>query len=350
MAGGKRAKGTSAGCDVAEAQADGAIPSLRTHIVHPGPELVHGDNGTETITRAQMQESVDTQDDCAFFHKLPLEIRRQIYREVWRSFLGSALRLHIYTDGAGRGTFHHTQCRLIPGSPVQDDVLEPWPFDSNTEHAPPMWFWFAWMMRLHWDKHWGCQSAIMGRWDGRTGLATDPESSPFLPVYWEAIDNLFNVVTPVFTSSEDVLRFFIQKPHPFLSSTRSLEFSFTNANDHLFLTRVQREQRASARGVVPALNGGTALHPCIGQQLWSELVRGIQTTIPGLRDFDITIGGRMAHDSALEIFGRCQAENDESGAAERDTCLWTLPGRLSVLFKSPDEQRYIQEGPLMVRQ
>ncbi|KAK0620689.1 hypothetical protein B0T14DRAFT_521958 [Immersiella caudata] len=348
-------------------------------IIHPGMELRgHLNGGVPTISRADMQRSASDQDTSALFSKLPLELRRQIYGEVWRSYLGSSrasasapepdLRLHIYTDGSGRGIFRHTQCQIHPGLPSQDDaqVIEPWPFHTNT-HTPPTWFWFAWVMRLHWDKHWKCQHQVMKRWDPQTGNAKDAEPSPFLALfltckkmYWESISSLFETVTPVFTSSEDAHRFFIQRPHPFLSSIRTLEFSFTNPNDHLFLAQVQR---GPIEEPVPVV---TNPHACMvmpyrleifGQTLWGELVRGLRGAIPDLKDFDVTIGGRFSHEVALARFGwRPEAgvegvgEGGSEEGQEDDERVepWTLPGRLAVLFKA-DEQRYVQEGVKMVR-
>ncbi|KAK0719397.1 hypothetical protein B0H67DRAFT_681520 [Lasiosphaeris hirsuta] len=362
-------------------------PSKTPIIIHQGPDSAQ-DAGVRTITRAEMQHSASNQDDSIFFSRLPLELRRQIYREVWRGYLksrrvspsspGSDLRLHIYTDGSGRGTLRHTQCKIHPGAPGQDDaqVIEPWPFDRSNAHMPPMWFWFAWVMRLHWDKHWKCQHAIMKRWDPLTGNAEDAEPSPFLPlfltckkIYWEAMASLFENVTPIFTSSEDAHRFFIQKPHPFLGHIRSLEFSFTNSNDHLFLAQVLRESgsgKAASASVAAGASTGehhpsTAM-PCrleiFGQQLWSELVQGVQSKVPDLRDFDITIGGRMAHNAAMVRFGCHQEEIAAEGDADTDVGVWqerdapetwTLPGKLAVLFKT-DERRYVQQGSKMVRQ
>ncbi|KAK3353732.1 hypothetical protein B0T25DRAFT_456652 [Lasiosphaeria hispida] len=361
-------------------------PTKTPIIIHQGLESAQ-DASIRTITRAEMQQSASNQDDSIFFSRLPLELRRQIYREVWRGYLksrrvspsspGSDLRLHIYTDGSGRGTLRHTQCKIHPGSPGQDDaqVIEPWPpFDRSNTHMPPMWFWFAWVMRLHWDKHWKCQHAIMKRWDPLTGNAKDAEPSPFLPLfltckkmYWEAIASLFENVTPIFTTSEDAHRFFIQKPHPFLGHIRSLEFSFTNSNDHLFLAQVRREP-GSGKAAPASVAGGpsTGGHPCMtmpcrleifGQQLWSELVQGVQNRVPDLRDFDITIGGRMAHNAAMARFGSHEEEIAAEGDTDTDVGVWqerdapetwALPGKLAVFFKT-DERRYVQEGSKMVR-
>jgi len=192
----KKEAGTDKGKGKDVNRQQGDVLATRPPILHPGMELPrHASDGVQTISRADMQRSASEQDNSIFFSRLPLELRRQIYSEVWRTYLKAPrlsasapepdLRLHIYTDGSGRGTFRHTQCRIHPGTPGQDDaqVIEPWPFDTANKHMPPMWFWFAWVMRLHWDKHWKCQHQIMKRWDPHTGNAKDVEPSPFLPLF-----------------------------------------------------------------------------------------------------------------------------------------------------------------------
>ncbi|KAK0642088.1 hypothetical protein B0T16DRAFT_336534 [Cercophora newfieldiana] len=345
----------------------------------------------QTISRAELQRSASDQDTSIFFSKLPLELRRQIYSEVWRSYLGSPsaspssphasetdLRLHIYTDGSGRGSFRHTQCRIHRGLPGQDDVqvIEPWPFDTTNKHTPPMWFWFAWVMRLHWDKHWKCQHQIMKRWDPQTGNAKPAEPSPFLPLfltckkmYLESLTSLFETVTPVFTSSEDAYRFFLQRPHPFLGSIRSLEFSFTNPNDHLFLAQVQRERGPPVKepepepepAPAPVPSAAANAHACMimpcrlevfGQTLWAELAQGVRGAIPDLKDFEVTIGGRFSHRETLGRLGWRVEENGEEPEVQEGEGIvepWALPGRLAVFFKT-DETRYVQQGGKMVRQ
>jgi len=207
-------------------------PSAETTITtgQPQPNVLG-----RTITREEMQVTANDQSLSPFFAKLPLELRRQIYLEVWRGYLhprssggrwstlsgastttgtcststptatvdpGADFPLHIYTDGSPQGTLRHTQCRLHTGGSGRADVhvADPWPFATATDntavetgntvaqqqqqqHNPPRWFWLAWMMRLHWDKHWTCQHVIMKRWDPRTGNSRKGERAPFLPMF-----------------------------------------------------------------------------------------------------------------------------------------------------------------------
>lgn len=185
---------------------NGSSAASELVIRHQDPRALHDepDKAPKTITCAELQSSADPQDACAFFARLPLEIRRMVYREVWRAYLGarrvspptpsfgsgSDLRLHIYANGAGRGILGHTPCRVHPADPVQEDawVTAPWPFDNDGDggspsRMPPRWFWFAWVMRLNWGKHWKCQHAIQKRWDPATGRAEPAEKAPFLPLF-----------------------------------------------------------------------------------------------------------------------------------------------------------------------
>lgn len=209
----------------------------------------------------------------------------------------------------------------------------------------------------------------MKRWDPETGNAKPADPSPFLQLflsckkmYFESISYLFETIKPVFTSSEDAHRFFIHNPHPFLSSIRSLEFSFTNPNDHLFLAQVQRPAATlgDSKTETQPSSGSTqsishASIPCrlevFGPTLWADLVRGVEREVPDLRDFDVTIGGRLEHDEALKRFGGRDTQADEEGEIEQKEGMkpWTLPGRMSVFFKS-DDQWYLQDGGRMVMQ
>ncbi|KAK3935348.1 hypothetical protein QBC46DRAFT_51888 [Diplogelasinospora grovesii] len=331
------------------------------------------DDDVRTITRAEMEGSgADEQSGSIFFARLPLEIRQLIYREIWRGYLkarrvspsspGSDLRLHIYTDGSGRVTLGHTQCKIDPGAPSQEDaqVIQPFfPFDTTTGQTltPPMWFWLALVMRFHWDKHWKCQHAIMKRWDPQTGKAKEVERSPFLPLfltckkmYWETVVSFFENVTPIFTSSEDAYRFFVRRRHPFLDRLRSLEFSFTNHNDHLYLSRLRTNGVEKAVGC----HGCTTI-PCptcrpevFGQELWVELLQSVRTQITNLRDFDITVNSRTPND-ILRVFGHeldddRRSDSDATRDLDKDEFpKWQVPGKLVVYFKS-DYQRYMQDG------
>jgi hypothetical protein len=98
--------------------------------------------------------------------------------------------------------------------------------------------------------------------------------------------------------------------------------------------------------------------PCrlevFGPTLWADLVESVAREVPDLRDFDVTIGGRLSHGEALKRFGGREEpaggkEGAEDTKEEAGLKPWTLPGKMSVFFKS-DEQRYLQDGGRMVMQ
>ncbi len=148
----------------------------------------------------EMRATAHHQDLSPFFNRLPLELRRKIYLEVWRAYLkprrlsashaGTDLRLHLYTPSSASTRLMHTRCTLHPDDPAQEDsfVTRPWPFDNygtNPPAAPPGWFFEAWVLRLNWGKHWKCQHAVQKRWDPLAGDGSHSggERAPFLPLF-----------------------------------------------------------------------------------------------------------------------------------------------------------------------
>ncbi|KAK0741519.1 hypothetical protein B0T18DRAFT_330745 [Schizothecium vesticola] len=319
----------------------------------------------------------DDQDTSTLFSRLPLEIRRLIYLEVWRDYVHfpgqpgvPGLRLHLYNDGLedAYGVLRHARCLVHKGSPAEhDSQIMPSPFETtHGSYAIPTWYLFAWHLRKHWGNHWKCQSAIMQRWVPATGAEVAPERSPFLAVfltckkmYWEAIASLFNHTTLVFTSSEDAYRFFVHDQHPFADGVRSLELNFTNPNDHLFLAPVQRETPACDAADEPneAEPGtSTVVHvfsriEVFGPKMWAELLQGLQAATPGLRDLDIVIGGRLQRDLVLDAFGGSGPDGDvqDQLTDQKEESGWAIPGRVEVMFTT-DGLRYLQHGRKMVAQ
>lgn len=134
----------------------------------------------------------DDQDTSNLFSRLPLEIRRLIYLEVWRDYLhapgqsdGPGLRLHLYNDGLEDAVLRHARCLVHKESPAEhDNQIVPSPFeDTRGAYVIPTWYLFAWHLRKHWGKHWKCQSAVMERWVPAAGAVVAPEPSPFLAVF-----------------------------------------------------------------------------------------------------------------------------------------------------------------------
>ncbi|KAK4040647.1 hypothetical protein C8A01DRAFT_35300 [Parachaetomium inaequale] len=78
----------------------------------------------------EMLATLDLQPHFRFF-ELPGELRRNIYLQIWRSYLepcnlgswsaGSILRLHIHTPNWKTTRLTHTPCARQPGEPETSD-------------------------------------------------------------------------------------------------------------------------------------------------------------------------------------------------------------------------------------
>lgn len=107
----------------------------------------------------------------AFFARLPAELRRMIYRALWRSS-NPLMKMHVHAacDGVRLTT---TPCQYAPAatySTRDDDAdpmrTDPWP-GWKGRNQPPRWFWHAWGLRLRWGPHWKCQAAAMLDWKAK---------------------------------------------------------------------------------------------------------------------------------------------------------------------------------------
>ncbi|KAK4224454.1 hypothetical protein QBC38DRAFT_485461 [Podospora fimiseda] len=351
------------------------------------------------ISREEMEATQVDQDLSPFFTRLPLEIRLQIYREVWKGYLktarlvssniGTDLRIHLYTDDSlsntpGVKVFRHTRCQTHPCDPPHEDTLyasTPWlhEIDINPDHPAPGWFWYAWVLRIHWGKHWKCQHVVQRRWDPKTGTTKDAPRSPFLPVfltckqmYVEAITSFLNQVTLIFTCSRDAERFLIKKPHPYLAAVKCLEFSLANNNDSLYLADIWREAAGQRnRGAYPneppedeeellPVSAERQEPRILGKALWQNLIAGMRQTIPNLRDLEITIGGRIRKDFILAPFGYKVTTDDlvDTGIMLLDRARprsaiqsdpWVPNGKVVVRFLRGGAE-FAQENGQMVRQ
>lgn len=142
---------------------------------HPQPALIPlppGDDPSPEPSEAARDDGTPSeQPQSAFFARLPAEVRRMVYLELFRS-TNPLMKMHLHAahDGA-RLTM--TPCRYTPTAdfsiagderdPMQTD---PWPgWRGRTQ--PPRWFWHAWGLRLRWRVHWKCQAAAMAQWHAR---------------------------------------------------------------------------------------------------------------------------------------------------------------------------------------
>ena len=139
--------------------------------------------------------------------------------------------------------------------------------------------------------------------------------------------SLFSSITPVFTSSSDATRFFLHRPNPFLDEIRSLELSFCNPNDQMYLFK----SIAFASSAPDRPNRLSVF----GDQPWRELLGAVRTQATALRHLRITVGGRtaMTEERLLDLLA------EEDG----EQCSWALPGKL-VIDSTLHDVRYTRES------
>ncbi|KAH6857111.1 hypothetical protein B0I37DRAFT_352105 [Chaetomium sp. MPI-CAGE-AT-0009] len=222
-------------------------------------------------------------------------------------------------------------------------------------------------LRRNWGRrHWQCQRAL----PVAHGLLPKSYRVPPLIMnvfltcrawYVESSKILFELVTPVFTSSADAYRFFAQQPRRNLRHLRHLELSITQKDDRVCLTRWML-----ARSSGPALPGVP-----YGDRLWRKLIEKIEERALALRHLDINIGCGIYATTILRPFGDMVGVfNQETGgeglvpeSSERHTELrklirrmyhepWVLPDKLVVQFWPRDNSKavvYVQEGKNMVK-
>lgn len=130
-------------------------------------QAVQPPSATRTATHAKPSP----QPQSPFFTNLPVEIRRLIYDQLFRS-TNSLMKMHIHAacDGARLTT---TPCQYHPSATysTRDDEADPMQTDPwpgwRGRNQPPRWFWHAWGLRLRWGPHWKCQAAAMLDWKTR---------------------------------------------------------------------------------------------------------------------------------------------------------------------------------------
>lgn len=114
---------------------------------------------------------IDDQLESALFTKLPVELRRMIYTELWRSS-NPLMKMHIHGSANGPKLVP-TPCQYEPKATfsTRDDEVDPMRTDPwpawRSRNQPPRWFWHAWGLRLRWGVHWKCQAMAMLNWNPR---------------------------------------------------------------------------------------------------------------------------------------------------------------------------------------
>ena len=195
----------------AHAHGHGAGQSLQAAVPTESKPTEHSHFGSledAHITSAQawtrrnmnMEDTASNQPQSPLFTRLPLEIRRIIYADIWRAHLGPDTRIHIYAAPRAAG-LTHAPCVCVGAddnletTPDDDDPINsnPWPAWRGAKQ-PPEWFWHAWSLRLRWGRHWRCQENVMLQWgssggDADQGVCSDNrpgrggEKTPYLNVF-----------------------------------------------------------------------------------------------------------------------------------------------------------------------
>ncbi|KUI55068.1 hypothetical protein VP1G_02400 [Cytospora mali] len=301
---------------------------------HPSSALAPPPIQEDEITFAPSSQQVvdmDEQLQCTFFTRLPPEIRRMIYIEVWR-VSNDTLKLHIHaaTDGS-RLTHTPCKCSSVESSLDEEDPMQmdSWP-GWRGKNQPPRWFWHAWGLRLRWGAHWRCQADAMMAWktkeDGTCVDERDLRRGNYLDVfltckkmYSEAVESFFESTTLIFTASEDAYRFFLQQPHPYQPKIHAVDFSFTHFKDHLFLQPIaSKHPRLAVGSNVP-----------VSQEVWTPLMLCIRETLPEL-------GWLRVHLSTTAPAARVEVFLDELRT-------WEQEGHGKIEEKS-DGLIYVEEG------
>lgn len=133
-------------------------------------------------------DDMDQQHQCAFYTRLPPEIRRMIYTGVWCTS-NDTLKLHIHA-ASDESKLTHTPCKC---SSVQSSLEEEDPMQMDSwpgwggKNQPPRWFWHALGLRMRWGAHWRCQADAMTAWkttdDGTCVDERDLRRASYLNVF-----------------------------------------------------------------------------------------------------------------------------------------------------------------------
>lgn len=193
--------GTAAACDQPAGIADHPEQTHQPAQNTNNNKNTEMDNVDHVTGTEEMRDAADQQDLSIFFATLPLEMRRKIYHDVWRVYLkprrmaasspGSDLRLHVYSTNSANPRLVHTRCKRHSGDVEEKDssVAHAWPpetYHDAPSSGPPVWFWEAWVLRLHWGRHWKCQRAVQEQWDPDAAASSGGlqlEKAPFLPLF-----------------------------------------------------------------------------------------------------------------------------------------------------------------------
>jgi hypothetical protein len=160
-----------------------------------------------TQTRDELEASSDPQPAALFFSRLPPEIRRLIYAEVWRGYMADGRRIHVSTDGY-HNRIHFAPCivgdvyhgcsggtggggggaaHALRGMNERNILIEA---NANADGGPDprLWWWWRWSLRLRWGPHTDCIARVVRSRTGPGARAAAPAASlddtpPFMAMF-----------------------------------------------------------------------------------------------------------------------------------------------------------------------
>ncbi|KAL8382002.1 hypothetical protein RB595_005999 [Gaeumannomyces hyphopodioides] len=268
-------------------------------------------------TSDELESRADPQLSALFFSRLPPEVRRLIYVEVFRVFTDGSRRIHVSTeDNVSAVSF--APCILDHSHPQEDQahggaarsplttgnvnersILIDANVHANGGRDSTHWWWWRWSLRLRWGDHMDCVSRAVHPPPG-PGARPAPLRAMFLTcnrMYSESITTLFETTAFLFKSSTDAARFLEISPHRYTHLIRFMEFNFIYDKDHLYLRSIEpvhpRIALAAAKETPP-----------VGIAAWNNLVGALASTVPELSSLKVFIGAKPTADKEafLEAF------------------------------------------------
>ncbi|TLD04093.1 hypothetical protein PgNI_11166 [Pyricularia grisea] len=245
-------------------------------------------------TREELESTTDEQLSSLFFTRLPPELRRMIYAQVWSDAAGNG-RMHLDSGGIAEAPLRHVPC--IVGH-VQPGGVNA----AGTQHPEQGMLWWTQnqLLALHWAAHAECARARRLRPIRDTSVpdpqleGEQPEQGIFMPLfltckrmYSESITTLFETTTLIFQSSLDATTFFSPPkdslPNRYFPMLRSIEINLVYEYDHVYLHSI-----ANPEGH-PRLPGAEGV--VVGIAAWDRLVRALAAAAPELGGLEVFIGG-----------------------------------------------------------
>lgn len=291
-------------------------------------------------TSEELESRADPQLSALFFSRLPPEVRRLIYIEVFRVFTDGSRRIHVSTEDH-LSTVSFAPCILDHSHPQQDqpdggaprgpltmgnvnerNILIDANVHANGGRDPTYWWWWRWSLRLRWGDHMDCVSRAV-RPPPSPGArpaaadATAPLRAMFLTcnrMYSESITTLFETTAFLFKSSTDAARFLQTSPHRYTHLIRFMEFNFIYDKDCLYLQPIEPVHPRIALTAAKET-------PPVGIAVWDNLVGALASAVPELSSLKVFIGAKPTADK-------------EAFLKAFETVGWR-PRNLQLRFKDP---------------